>query len=198
MKIRSTTILAVRRDGKVAVAGDGQVTLQESVIKHHAKKVRRIYNDKIIVGFAGAAADALNLSERLEAKLERYNGNLMRSAVELARDWRTDKLLRRLEAVMIADPRVRKTPRPSVWVLDLSNGCVQLGGRCWADNPKYWSTRVDLIEKAKLRFDYEGIVISYPHLGVHPFNTSAEDDAFQEKMATGRLPRSPEPVEDEM
>ena len=102
MKIRSTTILAVRRDGKVAVAGDGQVTLHESIIKHHAKKVRRIYNDKIVVGFAGAAADALNLSERLEAKLERYNGNLVRSAVELARDWRTDKFLRRLEAVMIA------------------------------------------------------------------------------------------------
>lgn len=102
MNTRGTTILAVRRDGKVAVAGDGQVTLQESVIKHHAKKVRRIYNDKIIVGFAGTAADALNLSERLEAKLERYNGNLMRSAVELARDWRTDKFLRRLEAVMVA------------------------------------------------------------------------------------------------
>jgi ATP-dependent HslUV protease subunit HslV len=102
MQIRSTTILAVRRDGKVAVAGDGQVTLQASVIKHHAKKVRRIYNDKIIVGFAGTAADALNLSERLEGKLERYNGNLMRAAVELARDWRTDKYLRRLEAVMIA------------------------------------------------------------------------------------------------
>lgn len=94
--------MAVRRDGKVAVAGDGQVTLQASVIKHHAKKVRRIYNDKIIVGFAGTAADALNLSERLEGKLERYNGNLMRAAVELARDWRTDKYLRRLEAVMIA------------------------------------------------------------------------------------------------
>jgi len=102
MKTRSTTILAVRRDGRVAVAGDGQVTLQASVIKHHAKKVRRIYNDKIIVGFAGTAADALNLSERLEGKLERYNGNLMRAAVELARDWRTDKYLRRLEAVMIA------------------------------------------------------------------------------------------------
>jgi ATP-dependent HslUV protease subunit HslV len=102
MKTRSTTILAVRRDGKVAVAGDGQVTLEASVIKHHAKKVRRIYNDKIIVGFAGTAADALNLSERLEGKLERYNGNLMRAAVELARDWRTDKYLRRLEAVMIA------------------------------------------------------------------------------------------------
>ncbi len=97
-----TTILSVRRNGKVAVAGDGQVTLNATIIKHHAKKVRRIYNDKIIVGFAGATADALNLSERLEQKLERYNGNLTRSAVELAKDWRTDKYLRRLEAMMIA------------------------------------------------------------------------------------------------
>ena len=103
-----------------------------------------------------------------------------------------------LEAVMIADPRVKKTPRPQVWVLDLSNGCVQLGGRCWADNPKYWTTRVDLIEKAKLRFDYEGIVISYPHLGVHPFAPSEEDAAFQEKFEAARPPRSPKPVEDEM
>ena len=102
MKFHGTTILAVRHKGKVAVAGDGQVTLNNTVIKHHAKKVRRIYNDRIIVGFAGATADALNLSERLEKKLERYNGNLTRSAVELARDWRTDKYLRRLEAIMIA------------------------------------------------------------------------------------------------
>ena len=102
MKLHGTTILAVRHKGKVAVAGDGQVTLNNIIVKHTAKKVRRIYNDKIIVGFAGATADALNLSERLEKKLERYNGNLMRSAVELARDWRTDKYLRRLEAIMIA------------------------------------------------------------------------------------------------
>lgn len=102
MKLHGTTILAVRRGDKVAIAGDGQVTLGDTIIKHKAKKVRRIYNDRIIVGFAGATADALNLSERLEAKLERYNGNLTRSAVELARDWRTDKYLRRLEAVMIA------------------------------------------------------------------------------------------------
>ncbi len=102
MKIRSTTILAVKCKGKIAVAGDGQVTMNETVVKHNAKKVRKIYNDKIIVGFAGATADALNLSERLEGKLERYNGNLTRSAVELARDWRTDKYLRRLEALMIA------------------------------------------------------------------------------------------------
>ena len=102
MKLHGTTILAVRHKGKAAVAGDGQVTLKETVIKHHAKKVRKIYQEKIIVGFAGATADALNLSERLEQKLERYNGNLTRAAVELARDWRTDKYLRRLEALMIA------------------------------------------------------------------------------------------------
>lgn len=102
MSFHGTTILAVRHKGKAAVAGDGQVTLNNIIIKHKAKKVRRIYNDRIIVGFAGATADALNLSERLEAKLERYNGNLPRSAVELARDWRTDKYLRRLEAIMIA------------------------------------------------------------------------------------------------
>jgi len=102
MKIRGTTILAVKCKNKVAVAGDGQVTMNNTVVKHSAKKVRKIYNDKIIVGFAGATADALNLSERLEGKLERYNGNLTRSAVELARDWRTDKYLRRLEALMIA------------------------------------------------------------------------------------------------
>jgi ATP-dependent HslUV protease, peptidase subunit HslV len=100
--MHGTTILAVRHKGELAVAGDGQVTLGSSVVKHNAKKVRRIYNDKIIVGFAGATADALTLSEKLEVSLERYNGNLTRSAVELAREWRTDKYLRRLEALMIA------------------------------------------------------------------------------------------------
>ncbi len=107
MKFHGTTILAVRHKDKLAVAGDGQVTLNNNIIKHHAKKVRKIYNDKIIVGFAGATADALNLSERLEAKLERYNGNLTRSAVELAKDWRTDKYLRHLEAIMIASDEDR-------------------------------------------------------------------------------------------
>ncbi len=100
--MHGTTILAVRHKGKVAVAGDGQITLNNTIIKHRAKKVRKIYQEKIIVGFAGATADALNLSDRLEQKLERYNGNLTRAAVELARDWRTDKYLRRLEALMIA------------------------------------------------------------------------------------------------
>ena len=102
MKIRGTTILAVRHQGKLAVAGDGQVSMNNTVVKHTARKVRRIYNDTILVGFAGATADALTLTEKLEQKLERYNGNLTRSAVELARDWRADKYLRRLEALMIA------------------------------------------------------------------------------------------------
>jgi ATP-dependent HslUV protease subunit HslV len=103
--VRATTILAIKHNGKIVVAGDGQVTLGETVIKHHAKKVRRLYNDKILVGFAGATADAINLFDRFEAKLERYNGNLTRSAVELAREWRTDKYLRRLEAFMVAVDR---------------------------------------------------------------------------------------------
>jgi len=100
-KFRGTTILMVRRGDKVAVAGDGQVTLGDMVMKHHAKKVRKLYHGKIIVGFAGSAADALTLFERLEAKLEKHQGNLTRSVVELAKDWRTDKTLRHLEALLV-------------------------------------------------------------------------------------------------
>ena len=100
--IRSTTILAIRHRGEVVVAGDGQVSLGATVIKHQAKKVRRLYHDQVITGFAGSTADAFTLYDRLEQKLEQYNGNLMRSAVELAKDWRTDKMLRRLEAMLIA------------------------------------------------------------------------------------------------
>ncbi|MCB9481738.1 MAG: ATP-dependent protease subunit HslV [Desulfobacteraceae bacterium] len=101
-KFKGTTILSIRKDNKVVVAGDGQVTLGNSAIKKTARKVRRIYNDKIIVGFAGATADAFTLTERLEGKLEQYSGNLTRASVELAREWRTDKYLRQLEAMMIA------------------------------------------------------------------------------------------------
>lgn len=101
-KIRATTILAVRKDGKAVMAGDGQVSLGDTIMKHKASKVRYMYKDQVVVGFAGAAADAFNLFERLEAKLESYNGNLVRAAVELAKDWRTDKILRRLEALLLA------------------------------------------------------------------------------------------------
>ena len=102
MKVRSTTIITVRHKGEVAVAGDGQVSLGNTVMKHEAKKVRRLFHGKVITGFAGATADAFTLFDRLEQKLEQYNGNLMRAAVELAKDWRMDKLLRRLEAMLIA------------------------------------------------------------------------------------------------
>jgi len=99
--IKGTTILSVRHNGKVAIGGDGQVTLGETVImKHNAKKVRRLFHDQIIVGFSGASADAFTLLARLEGKLEQFRGNLQRAVVELAKDWRTDKVLRKLEALL--------------------------------------------------------------------------------------------------
>ncbi len=99
--VRSTTVLCVRRDGHVVMAGDGQVTLGEGVVKHTARKIRRLYNDKILAGFAGSTADAFSLFSRFEAKLEQYHGNISRAAVELAKDWRTDKFLRHLEALLL-------------------------------------------------------------------------------------------------
>ncbi|MGZ5475853.1 MAG: ATP-dependent protease subunit HslV [Thermoanaerobaculia bacterium] len=99
--IHATTVICVRRDGKVAIAGDGQVTVGNTVMKHGAAKVRRLYNDKILAGFAGSAADAFALFSRFEAKLEEYRGNMERSVVELAKDWRLDKYLRQLQAFLI-------------------------------------------------------------------------------------------------
>jgi ATP-dependent HslUV protease subunit HslV len=98
---RSTTVLLVRRDGKVAMAGDGQVSLGETVMKSGARKVRRLYNERILAGFAGASADAFSLLTRFESKLEQYQGNLERAAIELSKEWRTDKILRHLEALLI-------------------------------------------------------------------------------------------------
>jgi ATP-dependent HslUV protease, peptidase subunit HslV len=97
----ATTILAIRHQGKVVVVGDGQVSLGQTVMKHSARKVRKLHHDKVIAGFAGATADAFTLFEKFEAKLEQFNGNLKRAAVELAKDWRTDRVLRRLEALLI-------------------------------------------------------------------------------------------------
>jgi ATP-dependent HslUV protease subunit HslV len=103
MELRGTTIVAVKDESGTAVAGDGQVTFGQAVaMKHTARKVRRIYKDKVTVGFAGATADAFTLTERFEAKLESFSGNLLRAAVELAKDWRTDKYLRKLEAMLLA------------------------------------------------------------------------------------------------
>ncbi len=105
MHIRGTTILAIKKDDKITVAGDGQVTLDTTILKHGARKVRRLYNNEVIVGFAGATADAFTLFDRFDQKLEQYNGNLLRAAVELTKDWRTDRVLRHLEALMIAVSR---------------------------------------------------------------------------------------------
>jgi ATP-dependent HslUV protease subunit HslV len=102
---RATTVLALRHKGKSVIAADGQVSMGETIIKRKARKVRKLYQDRILVGFAGASADAFNLFERLEGKLEQFNGNLTRAAVELAKDWRTDRVLRRLEALLIAMDR---------------------------------------------------------------------------------------------
>ena len=100
-KIRSTTVICVRRDNKVVMAGDGQVTLGSEVLKSSARKLRRLYNDKVLAGFAGSTADAFALFSRFESKLEQFNGNLSRSVVELAKEWRTDRVLRHLEALLL-------------------------------------------------------------------------------------------------
>ncbi len=104
-RIRSTTVLAVRRGGKVALGGDGQVTMGNTVVKGTARKIRRLHDGKIVAGFAGSAADGITLFEKFEQRLKEFNGNLMRSAVELAKDWRTDRVLRRLEALLLVADR---------------------------------------------------------------------------------------------
>ena len=104
---RSTTVIAVRKDGKVAMAGDGQVTFGETIMKNNARKVRRLMDGKVLCGFAGATADAFTLFDRFEGKLKEYSGDLTRAAVELATDWRTDRSLRRLEAVLLAADRIK-------------------------------------------------------------------------------------------
>jgi ATP-dependent HslUV protease, peptidase subunit HslV len=100
-RVRSTTVICIRRNGQVVMASDGQVTMGDHVLKHSARKIRRLYQDKILAGFAGSTADAFSLFARFESKLEQYAGNLNRSAVELAKDWRTDKMLRNLEALLV-------------------------------------------------------------------------------------------------
>jgi ATP-dependent HslUV protease subunit HslV len=123
-----TTILSVRKDGITVVAGDGQVSLGQTVIKSNATKVRRIANDKVVVGFAGATADAFTLFERLEAKLEQYPDQLTRACVELAKDWRTDRYLRRLEAMMaVADPKVSLILSGTGDVLEPEDGLIGIG-----------------------------------------------------------------------
>lgn len=124
----STTILAVRSGGKLVVAGDGQVSLGQTVMKHHARKVRRLYHGNVLAGFAGATADAFTLFEKFEQKLEAVNGNLRRAAVELAKDWRTDRMLRRLEALLIvADAESTLLISGSGDVVEPDEGIIAIG-----------------------------------------------------------------------
>jgi len=127
-KIRSTTILSVRRNGKVVVGGDGQVYMGNTVMKGNARKVRRLYRDGVLAGFAGATADAFTLFERFESKLEKHSGHLTRSAVELAKDWRTDRMLRRLEALLVvADHSASLIISGTGDVIEPENGLMAIG-----------------------------------------------------------------------
>jgi ATP-dependent HslUV protease, peptidase subunit HslV len=127
-QFHGTTILCARRDGKVALGGDGQVTMGNIVVKAGARKVRRLYHDRILAGFAGGTADAFTLFERFEAKLEKHQGNLLRSAVELAKDWRTDRILRRLEAMLaVADKETSLVITGMGDVLEPELGLIALG-----------------------------------------------------------------------
>ena len=128
MQIRSTTVLCVRRDGKVVMAGDGQVTLGENVVKHTAHKVRRLFNEQIVAGFAGSTGDALALFSRFESKLEQFNGNLSRAAVELAKDWRTDRALRHLEALLlVADAKHTFLLSGNGDIIEPDDGIIAIG-----------------------------------------------------------------------
>ena len=127
-KIRSTTVICIRRDNKVVMAGDGQVTLGNEVIKASAKKLRRLYNDKVLAGFAGSTADAFALFARFETKLEQFNGNLPRSVVELAKDWRTDRILRHLEAILlVADMKYTYLVSGTGDVIEPDEGIAAIG-----------------------------------------------------------------------
>src|SRR5580658_9886175 len=146
-RIRSTTVICVRRDGKVVMAGDGQVTLGHEVLKSTARKLRRIYNDKILAGFAGSTADAFALFARFESKLEQFNGNLSRAAVELAKEWRTDRMLRHLEALLlVADGTNTYIVSGTGDVIDPDDAIAAIGsGGIYAK-----SAAVALIENTKL------------------------------------------------
>ncbi len=127
-KIRSTTVICVRRDNKVVMAGDGQVTLGSEVLKSSARKLRRLYNDKILAGFAGSTADAFALFSRFESKLEQFNGNLSRSVVELAKEWRTDRVLRHLEALLlVSDTKSTYLVSGNGDVIEPDEGVVAIG-----------------------------------------------------------------------
>ena len=146
-KIRSTTVICVRRDNKVVMAGDGQVTLGSEVLKSAARKLRRLYNDKILAGFAGSTADAFSLFARFESKLEQFNGNLPRSVVELAKEWRTDRVLRHLEALLlVADTKNTYIVSGNGDVIEPDEGIAAIG----SGGPFAMSAATALLRNTKL------------------------------------------------
>ncbi len=155
-QFRGTTILSVRRDGQVAIGGDGQVSMGNTVMKHNARKVRRLYHNKVLAGFAGGTADAFTLFERFEGKLEKHHGNLTRAAVELAKDWRTDRMLRRLEALLaVADHTASFVisgngdviePQDSLMAIGSGGPFAQSAARALLDNTDLTAT--EIIEKS--------------------------------------------------
>lgn len=159
IEMHGTTIISVRRNGRVVVGGDGQVTLGHTVMKSNARKVRRLYNNKILAGFAGGTADAFTLFERFESKLETYQGNLTRSAVELAKDWRTDKMLRRLEAMLVvADAKASLIISGNGDVIEPENSLIAIGsGGAYAK-----SAALALLENT----DLEAAAITEKALGI--------------------------------
>ncbi|NJO14573.1 MAG: ATP-dependent protease subunit HslV [Thioploca sp.] len=155
-QFRGTTVLSVRRNGEVVIGGDGQVTVGNTVMKHNARKVRRLYHDKVIAGFAGGTADAFTLFERFEGKLEKHQGHLIRSAVELAKDWRTDRMLRRLEALLtVADQTTSLIisgngdviePEESLMAIGSGGAFAQAAARALLENTNL--SAKDIVEKS--------------------------------------------------
>lgn len=155
-QFRGTTVLSVRRHGEVVIGGDGQVTVGNTVMKHNARKVRRLYHDKVIAGFAGGTADAFTLFERFEGKLEKHQGHLIRSAVELAKDWRTDRMLRRLEALLaVADQTTSLIisgngdviePEESLMAIGSGGAFAQAAARALLENTNL--SAKDIVEKS--------------------------------------------------
>jgi ATP-dependent HslUV protease subunit HslV len=152
-QFRGTTIVSVRRNGKVVIGGDGQVSLGHTIMKSNARKVRRLYNGKVIAGFAGGTADAFTLFERFEAKLETHQGHLLRAAVELAKDWRTDRMLRRLEALLaVADAKTSLIITGNGDVIEPENNLIAIG----SGGPYAQSAALALLENTEM--DARGIV----------------------------------------
>ena len=147
LELHGTTIISVRRNNQVVIGGDGQVTFGTTVMKSNARKVRRLYNDQILAGFAGATADAFTLFERFESKLEKHQGHLLRSAVELAKDWRTDRMLRRLEAMLlVADKKISLMISGTGDVVEPENNLLAIG----SGGPYAQSAAMALLENTEL------------------------------------------------